>query len=239
MTTIANKILEIYKNLSVELDALTFLQPVECVYNPLKYAWSGFEFYINKFAHENTNAVFVGMNPGPYGMAQTGVPFGEISAVKNFLHVPEFEITPPEHIHPKYLIQGFKCRRHEVSGQRLWTLIQDKFLTAEKFFAENIILNYCPLMFIGEHNLTPDKLKRQERKKLYSLCNAALNETLILLNPKFAIGIGNFAYERLQECTPENVFILKILHPSPASPMSSKGWDVKTETLLKNSGVWP
>ena len=236
--TITSKILDIYKNLSDSLNNLKFSPPVECVYNPLDYAWRGHEFYLKKYVRENIKTVFLGMNPGPYGMAQNGVPFGEIDAVKNFLQIPEFEITPPKITHPDYLIQGFKCKRHEVSGKRLWKLFQDKFLTAENFFAENLVLNYCPLMFIAQRNLTPDKLKKSERENLYLICNSALREILNLLQPKNIVGIGNFAFERINELNLENINIVKILHPSPASPLSSKDWDVKAEMQLKNSGGW-
>ena len=31
--------------------------------------------------------VFLGMNPGPFGMAQVGVPFGEVAAVRDWLRI--------------------------------------------------------------------------------------------------------------------------------------------------------
>jgi len=40
------------------------------------------------------------MNPGPWGMAQTGVPFGEINAVKDWLGI-NAEVDKPQKQHPK------------------------------------------------------------------------------------------------------------------------------------------
>ena len=243
--TAAQKINNIYKNLSGEVDKLTFGDRVLCVYNPLSYARAGHECYIKKFAHENIKGIFLGMNPGPYGMAQNGVPFGEINAVKYFLGIDNILIEQPEKIHPLYPVEGFKCARSEISGKRLWKLFQDKFNDADNFFGDYIVLNHCPLMFIargsgkrGARNLTPDNLRKAEREKLYSVCNSALKEVLNILRPKFAIGIGKYAYDRLNEVADEKIKVVKILHPSPASPLSAKDWDIKASQLLQAAGIW-
>jgi hypothetical protein len=69
------------KELSREVSALEFAAPVAFTYNPLDYAWEGHEAYIRKFGAGQKDVLYLGMNPGPFGMAQTGVPFGEIAAV--------------------------------------------------------------------------------------------------------------------------------------------------------------
>ena len=64
------------------LHSLRFAAPITHVYNPLEYARAGWEQYVTKYARTGVEAVLVGMNPGPWGMAQTGVPFGEVNIVR-------------------------------------------------------------------------------------------------------------------------------------------------------------
>ena len=238
------RIADFYRELCDEIEALEFPQPVLCVYNPLRYAWEGFEKYLG-YAEGKKRVVFLGMNPGPWGMAQTGVPFGEVNAVKNFLGINEINITRPENEHEEYPVKGLDCTKSEVSGKRLWGLFQKRYGTAEKFFAENFVLNYCPLLFLAKDskgnvkNFTPDKFKKAERKILYSICDKYLSNVIKVLEPKYVVGIGNFAEDRaldvLVDC---DVTIAKILHPSPASPKSNRNWGEDATKQLIDSGVW-
>lgn len=239
------KIAEIYKKNSDEIDSIKFSDSVACVYNPLKYAWDGFEKYLEKFSNGKKRAVFIGMNPGPWGMAQTGVPFGEVEAVKNFLCIKNIHINHPENEIPSYPVKGLECERSEISGKRLWGLFRRRYETAENFFAEHFVLNYCPLLFLTEwkdnsfRNLTPDKLKKDEREKLFASCSSCLKKAIEIFEPDFIIGIGNFAEARAREAVGNmNLKITKILHPSPASPQSNKNWDLKATEQLINAGVW-
>ena len=241
-----NKLLikNIYAELCGELDGMKFSEHVTAVYNPLIYASDGVEKYLS-YSANSKKIIFLGMNPGPYGMAQTGVPFGEVEAVKNFLGIKEIKITPPEIKNTSFKISGLECTRSEVSGKRLWGLFKERFETAENFFRENFVLNYCPLLFLaksGENrtrNLTPDKLKKSEREKLFAACNLALKKIIEILEPEFVVGIGTFSEERAKEAlNGKNIKITRILHPSPASPQSNKDWAGKATEQLIKSGVW-
>lgn len=234
----------LYEEFSNELDAMQFPAPVSVVYNPLRYAADGLEKYL-RYAEGSKRVIFVGMNPGPWGMAQTGVPFGEVNAVKNFLKLDDIHVTPPENEHELYKVRGLECPRSEVSGKRLWGLFERRFGTAENFFAENFVLNYCPLLFLassGENrvrNLTPDKLKNSD---LLPRCRSYLRRIIEILRPEFVVGIGNFAEQEAQEAGKAlkgmGIKITKILHPSPASPQSNKDWAGKAEAQLIEAGVW-
>ncbi len=237
------QILDIYISLSKKVDELKFSEPVTEVYNPLDYAWNGFESYITKFLSVNVKNVFLGMNPGPWGMAQTGVPFGEVNFVREWLNLKNIIVNKPENENADYKIEGLNCRRSEISGKKLWGLFKERFITTENFFSENIVLNYCPLLFMTDgkksiRNLTPDKLKMSERKLLFEICNESLKNILEIIKPDFLIGIGNFAASRLNEVNNLDSKVVKILHPSPASPLSAKNWDLKVTEQLINSGVW-
>ncbi len=58
------------------LAPLTFESPVTHVYNPLSYAKHNHNLYLETYGVGPKEVIFLGMNPGPWGMAQTGVPFG-------------------------------------------------------------------------------------------------------------------------------------------------------------------
>ncbi|MBQ7733161.1 MAG: hypothetical protein IJT58_03990, partial [Synergistaceae bacterium] len=91
----AAQITALYKQLREDVNKLAFSAPVVSVYNPLDYAWQGFERYTGFLSERGVKYVFLGMNPGPWGMAQTGVPFGEIESVKSFLGIDGFTVTKP------------------------------------------------------------------------------------------------------------------------------------------------
>ena len=227
------------RKLNEAVARLKFPQPVAHVYNPLDYAWAGHEAYLRKFGRGPKRVVFLGMNPGPFGMMQTGVPFGEIAAVRDWLGIAA-EIRTPSLQHPKRPIFGFQCERSEVSGQRLWGLFAERFKTPERFFREYFVANYCPLAFLEKsgRNLTPDKLPSRSIAALHAACDVHLRAVVRALQPEWIIGVGDFALRRASETFPDAPRIGKILHPSPASPAANRGWSAMAERQLKELGVW-
>ena len=229
------------KHLRDEVHTLRFQPPVAYVYNPLDYAWANHKAYLEKFGSTQKEVVFLGMNPGPFGMAQTGVPFGEIAAVRDWmgLHAP---INKPEKEHPRRPILGFDCPRTEVSGKRLWSLFADRFGTAEKFFDQHFVANYCPLVFMAESgaNLTPDKLPAAESIPLALACDAHLHALLQILKPKWIIGVGAYAAKRAELVAADlPLKIGQILHPSPASPAANRDWPGQATKQMKALSLWP
>ena len=228
------------RELAVEAEKLRFGAPVSHVYNPLLYAWNGHEIYLRRFGAAPKEVIFLGMNPGPFGMAQTGVPFGEISAVRDWMKI-RAAIGRPAREHPQRPVLGFDCARSEISGKRLWGLFAQRFGRAEQFFARHFIVNYCPLAFLtaSGSNLTPDKLRPLERERLGRVCDAHLRRVLQTLRPKWGIGGGGVARERAEIAAAGlPVQVGQILHPSPASPAANAGWAAKAAAQLEAAGVW-
>lgn len=224
--------------LSREAGAMRFAPPVEAVYNPLNYAWDAFAAYVERYGNGPRRVVFLGMNPGPWGMAQTGVPFGEVRAVREWLKL-EVPVGRPEREHPAYSVRGLDCSRSEVSGKRLWGLFASRFGDAPAFFEEHFVVNYCPLLFIAGRNLTPDRLAKGEREALYAVCNRHLQAVVEALSPEWIVGIGAFAEARAREALAgTGVKIIRILHPSPASPQSNGDWAGIAAGQLIKAGVW-
>jgi single-strand selective monofunctional uracil DNA glycosylase len=228
------------RKLSAQVAPLRFAAPVTHIYNPLDYARAPHEQYLRRFGGGRKRVIFLGMNPGPFGMAQTGVPFGEVAAVRDWLKISA-PVARPAHDHPKRPVQGFACPRAEVSGRRLWALFAERFGTPEKFFAQHFVVNYCPLAFLSTtgSNLTPDKLPAAEQEKLFAACDAHLRRVLEILEPEWLIGVGAFARARAEAvaATP-GLQLGQILHPSPASPAANKGWSPAATKQLVDLGLW-
>ncbi len=237
-----NTLIAAARHLATTLRGLEFSQPVAHVYRPLDYAWKPHELYLKRFGMGPKRVVFLGMNPGPFGMAQTGVPFGEIAAVRDWMGI-EATVERPQPEHPKRPVEGFACQRSEVSGRRLWGLFAARFPVPEDFFAGHFVLNYCPLVWMSDSgaNLTPDKLPATEMAPVEDACLAHLVAVLARLQPAYWIGVGGFAEERLRraaEVLPGRPVIGRILHPSPASPAANRGWAQAATRQLQALGVW-
>jgi single-strand selective monofunctional uracil DNA glycosylase len=238
-TKVSEALLKATDRLAKKVDALTFSEPTAYVYNPLRYARPAIAEYLRRYARGRRPVFFLGMNPGPFGMAQTGIPFGEIEAVRDWMGI-ETKIGKPKKEHPKRPILGFQCTRSEVSGRRLWGYFQEKCSTPHQFFSKCYVANYCPLVFLeeGGRNRTPDKLLKSEKEKLHQICDAHLLEVVAILKPKIIVGVGKWAKDRAQTVLGEqDLSIVSVLHPSPASPAANRGWAAQAERELQDAGV--
>ena len=233
----------ISRTLSDAVAPLSFAAPVHTVYNPLDYAWRPHRRYLG-MARRGIDALLLGMNPGPWGMAQTGVPFGEVAAVRDFLGIDEV-VDRPTNEHPKRPIDGLDCARSEVSGRRLWGWVQDAFGTPDAFFERFFIWNDCPLAFLEEsgRNRTPDKLPAAERAPLFAACDRALRDIVDLLEPRMVVGVGAHATTRLKATLADRIAdgleVGTVLHPSPASPAANRDWVGTATRQLSALGLLP
>ncbi len=228
------------QKLSHAVSGLTFSAPVTHVYNPLDYAWATHEQYLQRYGEGNKRIVFLGMNPGPFGMTQIGVPFGEIAAARDWLHL-DAPINKPALENPARPIEGWDCPRSEVSGRRLWGLFAQRFGTPENFFADHFVANYCPLAFFADgRNITPDKLPAIEAAPLFAACDEHLVEVVKATNAEWVIGIGAFAEAQAQRALSNvrGIQFGRILHPSPASPAANRGWAEQATRQMQAHGLW-
>ncbi|MEM8929676.1 MAG: single-stranded DNA-binding protein [Acidobacteriota bacterium] len=233
------QLLAILDDLSRDLAALSFSDPVAHVYDPLQYAREPVRLYVERYAPLAADTLLIGMNPGPWGMAQTGIPFGAISPTRDWLDVAA-TVEKPAAEHPKRPIEGFDTAKDEVSGMRLWGWAESRFGTPERFFERLFIHNYCPLCFLGDtgRNLTPDKLRVAERRPLLEVCDRGLRRFVEAWGAHRVIGVGAWAETRAKAALDGlDVTIGKILHPSPASPAANRGWAAQAEPQLVALGV--
>jgi len=241
------RLLDAARTLSRGLSKLDFAAPITHVYNPHRYAWAPYEEYVTRFGASRKRVVLLGMNPGPFGMMQTGVPFGEIAAVRDWMKI-ESRVKAPANMHAKRPIEGFACARSEVSGRRLWGWAAARSTSAAAFFADWFVLNYCPLAFLEEsgRNFTPDKLPATQLRELYALCDRHLAAAMTALAPDWMLGVGGFAEKRIRAVLEGNdigsalsrtMKVGQILHPSPASPAANRGWEEAVNRQLLALGV--
>jgi single-strand selective monofunctional uracil DNA glycosylase len=225
-----------------DLSRLRFAPPVAVVYNPLIYAAAPHRLYVERFGEGAKRVLFLGMNPGPWGMAQTGVPFGEIAAVRDWMKISA-PVSKPVPEHPKRPVVGFACEKSEVSGRRLWGLFQEKFSEAENFFSDHYVVNYCPLVWMEDsgRNRTPDKLPSAEQESIRMACDAYVAAHLEQMTPDFVVGVGAYAEAALQRAVAiagSAARVSRILHPSPASPAANRDWSGTAMKQLIAEGVW-
>jgi single-strand selective monofunctional uracil DNA glycosylase len=235
----ASRLPAITRRLAADVDRLAFSEPTAFVYNPLVYARESQERYLTLYGGGTKEVLLIGMNPGPFGMAQTGVPFGDVSIVRDWLGI-EAPVGQPPRVHPKRPIDGFACGRGEVSGTRLWGWARDRFSTPERFFARFFVWNYCPLCFmeLSGRNRTPDKLPASEQAALFAACDDALAALVSELKPRYVLGVGAFAEDRARTALAEfGGTIGRVLHPSPASPAANRGWAAAAEKQLAALGI--
>ena len=233
-------LVEISRRLSADVDRLSFGPPVTHVCNPLHYARGLHEQYLSRYGRGPKHVVFLGMNPGPWGMAQTGVPFGEVSAVRDWMGLSG-TVEQPRRPHPKRPVRGLDCPRSEVSGRRLWTWVRERFGSAEAFFARAFVINHCPLVFMeaSGRNFTPAKLPAAERAPLMAACDEALRAAIDELQPHWVVGIGAYAEKRARLALGDrDLRIGRVLHPSPASPAANRGWAPQATANLDALGVF-
>ena len=233
----------IARQLARDVSELHFSSPVAHVYNPLHYAWQPHQAYLERFGEQlevSRRTLLLGMNPGPWGMAQTGVPFGAVSWVRDWLELGGLAVGTPDDEHPKRPVLGFECERQEVSGDRLWGWAAGRYQSPASFFSRFFVLNHCPLLFLEEsgRNLTPDKLVAAEREPLVELCDQALRRSVQHLQPARVVGVGAYARKRAATALSGlDIEVGQVLHPSPASPAANRGWRQQAEQQLAELGV--
>lgn len=234
-----DQLLEIQKKLNIELNKVNFLKPpVQYVYNPTEYASEPNELYYRKYCRTPKKLLFVGMNPGPFGMCQTGVPFGDTNWVKNWLQI-EGNVSKPPVECPDRIISGFSCTRKEQSGDRLWKFVSDLCGTPDKFFENSFVHNYCPLAFMGPggKNLTPAEIK--DCKELELICDKFYWDVLNALQPEIIISIGRYIEKRTKltlRSVNANIPVICLPHPSPRT-VGNHNWPEKAQKFVEDNNL--
>ena len=213
---------------------------VDVCYNPLDYAWDAHEAYLRRMGDSGARTVILGMNPGPHGMGQMGIPFAATSVVRDLLGITGIPVNQPEAADPRRPVVGLEYPREEGSGTRLWGLLAEYYGDAGAIASSVFLVNHCPLMlFSGPRatNITPDKVAGPTAQVLLERCDQHLREVVSALNADRVIGVGKFAESRARSAlADEAVEIVGCWHPSPASPLANRNggadWRVNVRAVL-------
>ena len=204
--------------------------------NPLDYAWPHHEQFLHKWGNLGSHTLLLGMNPGPWGMAQTGVPFGATAVAQSFLEIEARELRTPENTHPKRPIEGMALERQEISGTRLWNLMKQHYGSAESTFSNIFVVNHCPLLILAEtgRNVTPVDLPKSIIEPVLKACDRHLESVVNIMGIDSVVGVGNYAKKRAQSVL-KDVEIEAMWHPSPASPLANRngGADWRANAISK------
>ena len=225
--TVIDDLLSAAKHLSEQctkkIPKLPKHKDVAHVTNPLDYAWELHEQFIRKWAGFGAKTLLLGMNPGPYGMAQTGVPFGATKMATDVLRMEAVELETPPGAHPKRPVQGLSMERQEVSGTRFWTFMVEHFGSIESTFSNIFVVNHCPLLILGEtgRNITPVDIPKSIINPILNLCDQHLKSVVDIMGIERIVGVGNYAKKRAKTIVPE-IEIDAMWHPSPASPLANR-----------------
>ena len=206
------------------------------VTNPLDYAWAYHEQFIDQWSEFGATTLLLGMNPGPYGMAQTGVPFGATAMARDILQIKERDVRTPPRAHPKRPIEGLSMERQEVSGTRFWSMLSDHYGSTEAIFSNIYVVNHCPLLILGEtgRNVTPVDLPKATIEPVLKACDKHLKSVVDIMAIESVVGVGNYAKKRAQSVL-NDVHIDSMWHPSPASPLANRngGADWRANAISK------
>ena len=200
---------------------------IDFAYNPLKYAWKSHKMYLERYGRLGANTIIMGMNPG-HGMGNTGIPFGCPEKVRNYLRIKNLKIKEPKNSHPKRIVTGLECKKPEISGKRIWSLIEEIYGSPEEAFKQIFVINHFPLWMFNKsgQNITPDKLKPSSNKEIFDICNKYLIEVRNILKAERIVAVGKYASKMarnaLKSSNLKSIIIDEIPHPSPANPLANK-----------------
>ena len=213
---------------------------VDVCYNPLNYAWDAHEAYLRKMGGGGARTVILGMNPGPHGMGQMGIPFAATSVVRDLLGITGIPVDQPEVVDSRRPVVGLEYPREEVSGTRLWGLLAEYYGDVGAIASSVFLVNHCPLMlFSGPRatNITPDKVAGPTAQVLLERCDQHLREVVSALNADRVIGVGKFAESRARSALDDGTIeVVGCWHPSPASPLANRNggadWRANVRAVL-------
>ncbi|HET6405540.1 MAG TPA: uracil-DNA glycosylase family protein [Candidatus Thermoplasmatota archaeon] len=202
------------------------------VYAPLSYAWEPHEMFLRRYGERTGRALFVGMNPGPWGMAQTGVPFADVAWAHGWMDIIG-EVEPPARTHPKRPVLGFASTRSDPTGGKFYGWAKRRFGLAERFFADFFVVNYCPLLLLDDagRNVTLAQLRKPDMDRLAPACDAWLRDAIDALRPSRILPMGSFVEARVRALA-GGVPVHPVRHPSPANPANNAGWGEEVDALL-------
>ena len=275
--------------LADDLHALRRPAGVSHVYNPLRYMWPAHERFLSRhYVTDRASApdgrldfyepagatrprryLILGMNPGPHGMVQTGLPFGDVVNAAAMLgyrtgdQVPAPDLAGVE-LHPSRPVIGLSATRREASGERLWGGLAAIFGGLEQTLAACFAANYCPLAYFADDaqgtNVTPEDFGKKTIKgepnprhdpgyaaELDKVCLPYLVRVARAMRVEVILAVGRYAEAKANiiaalqpdDSRPARPKVVYLTHPSPLATRSAGEWATMARHALENAGALP
>jgi len=263
VNTVADQILAASDRLSERLAALPPVGDLVAL-DPTRYCRSAWAAYLQMAARLGCVLV-VGMNPGPHGMAQTGVPFTDPWIVDELdLQAPRADV-PPADIpavgswrHRSHRARGVLGSKREESAKRLWPLLReicapyaavgpsaDKIAEATRRVCNEVLLvNALPICWLDPagKNVSAEQVEKrapaQVREGLRDLVNEWLQAVADILRPAAVIGVGRWAREFVTDLDVDH-FVEIPFRDGIKHPSPSAGseaaWRAEAEPILRRA----
>lgn len=261
MSIIVEQLLAASDRLSERLAALPPCGDLVAL-DPTRYCRSAWAAYLALAARPGCVLV-VGMNPGPHGMAQTGVPFTD-PLIARELEMP-LGPKPPTVLGPHNVgvwgyhggwAAGRKIKREE-SAKRLWGLLRevcapyaaagpsaDKIAEATRRVCKDVLLvNALPVCWLtpeGRNVSAEDVDRRARNLKLRAAAMEWLYSLIGVLEPASIVGVGAWSYSVAAEATTgadrstHLEYINRVRHPSPLAG-SEESWRAEARPVFERA----
>ncbi|XP_073819638.1 uncharacterized protein isoform X2 [Musca autumnalis] len=212
------------------------------IYNPLDYdAAKIHKDYLKRYLKGPKRVLFVTMNPASHGELQTGIPFGHMPTIREYMKLKSTIIDSPVP-HPS----EDEEQERENNSIYFWQMIREIFYSQNfflsKFFQQRFVHSFCPLAFIdGEKQFVtlenlPDKTYRKEVTKA---CVHILEKQLKLLQPDMVIVMGGYVHGNMQRSKYCKTKLLPQI-PNPWSMSQSMDtWKKNLKEFIMQHNVFP
>ena len=197
------------------------------------------EQYLKRFGEGRKRVVFLGMNPGPFGMVQVGVPFGEVNAVRDWMQISA-PVAPPKTPNPSRPVEGFTCQRSEVRVSACGRFFAERYPHAQDF-CRPLCAELLPAGVLRSRAQRDTRQAPEERNRT-ALCR--LRCTFRRASTRWRRN-GWSASASLPDAGASSAcpFVpagedRHRAHPSPAGPIANRGWAPQAAAQLTALGIW-
>ena len=117
---------------------------IDVCYNPLNYAWNVHEEYLRRMGGLGAKNGGSWNESGTSWMGQMGIPFAATSVVRDLLGISGIPVNQPNTPDERRPVIGLEYHKEEVSGTRLWGLLNDHMAMLTRLHPEFSLVNHCP-----------------------------------------------------------------------------------------------
>ena len=198
------------------------------VWNPPLYTEEIYRRFLQRYPPKPSPILLLGLNPGPHGMAQTGIPFTDCRTASQLLDIslPIPGKAPTDLARRLKKPTGRWRSTYERSSLGIYRFLRLGWNNSlEDAFARVYFANPCPLLFLTAEgkNVTPADPILKRLPEIADLRREAVRRSGALLAPSSVVCLGSDAFSVMGKAAselvgPENVHAYP--HPARAIPIA-------------------